>query len=115
MSQNCIFCKIVTGQIGGPPLYQDEHVTAFKDINPQAPLHVLVIPNKHIVSLNEAAAEDRDLLGHLVLTAAKLAEQEGIAKSGYRLVTNTGPNGGQSVFHLHLHLLGGRRLTWPPG
>lgn len=115
MSQNCIFCKIVAGQIGGQPLYQDEHVTAFRDINPQAPLHVLVIPNKHIVSLNEAAAEDQALLGHLFLTAAKLADQEGIAESGYRLVTNTGPNGGQSVFHLHLHLLGGRRLTWPPG
>ena len=96
-------------------MYQDEHVTAFKDINPQAPLHVLVIPNKHIVSLNEAEAEDRVLLGHLFLTAAKLAQQEGVAASGYRLVTNTGPNGGQSVFHLHLHLLGGRRLTWPPG
>lgn len=115
MSQNCIFCKIVARQIGGPPLYQDEHVTAFRDINPQAPLHVLVIPNKHIVSLSEAEAEDRVLLGHLFLTAAKLAQQEGVAESGYRLVTNTGPNGGQSVFHLHLHLLGGRRLTWPPG
>lgn len=115
MSQNCIFCKIVAGQMGGPPLYQDEHVTAFRDINPQAPLHVLVIPNKHIVSLNEAAVEDQALLGHLLLTAAKLAEQEGIAGSGYRLVTNTGPNGGQSVFHLHLHLLGGRKLVWPPG
>jgi histidine triad (HIT) family protein len=76
---------------------------------------VLVIPNKHIVSLSDAAVEDQALLGHLLLTAAKLAEQEGIAGSGYRLVTNTGPNGGQSVFHLHLHLLGGRKLVWPPG
>lgn len=115
MSQNCIFCKIAAGQMGGPPLYQDEHVTAFRDINPQAPVHLLIIPNKHIVSLNEAAVEDQALLGHLLLTAATLAEQEGIAGSGYRLVTNTGPNGGQSVFHLHMHLLGGRKLVWPPG
>ncbi|MCK6625485.1 MAG: histidine triad nucleotide-binding protein [Anaerolineae bacterium] len=115
MSQDCIFCKIAAGQIGGPPLFQDEHVTAFRDINPQAPLHVLLIPNKHIVSLNEANAEDQALLGHLMLTAAKLAQAEGVANGGYRLVTNTGPNGGQSVFHLHLHLLAGRRLTWPPG
>ena len=115
MDPTCLFCKIAAGQIGGPPLYQDEYVTAFRDINPQAPVHVLLIPNKHITSLNEASPEDQALLGYLVLAAAKLAHQEGVAESGYRLVTNTGPDGGQSVFHLHMHLLGGRRITWPPG
>lgn len=115
MSQDCIFCKIVAGQIGGPPLYQDDLVTAFRDINPQAPVHVLIIPNKHIISLNEAAEADQSLLGYLYLTAAKLAQQEGVAASGYRVVVNTGADGGQSVFHLHLHLLAGRRMTWPPG
>ncbi|MBI1879725.1 MAG: histidine triad nucleotide-binding protein [Chloroflexi bacterium] len=115
MSQDCIFCRIAAGQIGGPPLYQDEQVTAFRDINPQAPVHLLIIPNKHLVSLNEATEADQALLGYLFLTAAKLAQQEGVAESGYRLVVNTGADGGQSVFHLHLHLLGGRRSTWPPG
>ena len=115
MSQDCIFCKVAAGQIGGPPLYQDDQVTAFRDINPQAPVHVLIIPNKHIVSLSEAAEADPSLLGYLCLTAAKLAQQEGVAESGYRLVVNTGADGGQSVFHLHLHLLAGRRMTWPPG
>jgi histidine triad (HIT) family protein len=115
MSQDCIFCKIVAGKLGGPPLYQDEHVTAFRDVNPQAPVHILIVPNKHIVSLNETTDEDQALLGQLVLTAAKLAKTEGVAEEGYRLVINTGAHGGQSVFHLHLHLLAGRRLTWPPG
>ncbi len=115
MSQDCIFCKIATGQIGGPPLYQDEHLTAFKDLNPQAPQHILIIPNRHIVSLNETDETDQSLMGHMLLTAAKLAQTEGVADSGYRLVINTGTHGGQSVFHLHVHLLGGRYLTWPPG
>ncbi len=115
MGQDCIFCKIAAGQIGGSPLYRDEHVTAFRDINPQAPVHVLIIPNRHIVSLNEAHDEDQTLLGRLMLTAAMLAQQEGVAESGYRLLTNTGADAGQSVFHLHLHLMAGRRMTWPPG
>jgi histidine triad (HIT) family protein len=114
MSQTCIFCKIVAGEIGGPPFYQDEDVTAFKDINPQAPVHILFVPNKHIASMNEASFEDQAVLGKLMLTAAKIARQENL-EQGYRLVTNTGAQGGQSVFHLHLHLLGGRRMTWPPG
>jgi histidine triad (HIT) family protein len=114
MSQNCIFCKIASGQIG-VPLFQDEHVTAFRDINPQAPTHILIIPNKHIVSLNEADDTDQALMGKLMLTAARLAQSERVADDGYRLVLNTGPNGGQSVFHVHVHLLAGRRLTWPPG
>ena len=90
-------------------------MTAFRDVNPQAPVHILIVPNKHIVSLNETTDEDQTLLGQLVLTAAKLAKTEGVAEEGYRLVINTGAHGGQSVFHLHLHLLAGRRLTWPPG
>jgi histidine triad (HIT) family protein len=115
MNQECIFCKIAAGKMGSPPLYQDEHVTAFRDINPKAPTHILVIPNKHLVSLNEANDEDQGLLGKLMLTAAKLAQSERVADDGYRLVVNTGPNGGQSVFHVHVHLLAGRRMTWPPG
>jgi histidine triad (HIT) family protein len=115
MSQDCIFCKIVAGQIGGTPLYQDDQVTAFRDVNPQAPVHILIVPNKHLISLNEASDEDQTLLGRLMRTAAQLARTEGVAEDGYRLVANTGANGGQSVFHLHLHLLAGRRLTWPPG
>ncbi len=115
MSQDCLFCKIVAGEIGGPPLYQDDQVTAFRDINPQAPTHILIIPNQHINSVSAAGEADRNLLGQLLLTAARLAEAEGIAASGYRLVANTGDHGGQSVSHLHVHLLGGRPMKWPPG
>jgi histidine triad (HIT) family protein len=115
MSQNCIFCKIAAGQMNSALVYQDEEITAFRDINPQAPTHILIIPNKHITSTSHSTPEDEALLGKLLLTAAKIAAAEGIAAEGYRLVTNTGRNGGQSVFHLHLHLLGGRRMTWPPG
>ncbi len=115
MSQDCIFCKIAASQVRSTPLFQDEQVTAFRDINPQAPTHILIIPNKHIVSLNEADEADQALLGKLMLTAARLARSEGVAGDGYRLVLNTGPNSGQSVFHVHVHLLAGRRLTWPPG
>ena len=115
MSQDCIFCKIAAGQIGGPPLYKDNDVTAFKDLNPQAPTHILLIPNKHITSVSSAATEDQMLLGKLILAAAKVAKQEGLADNGYRLVINTGAHGGQTVFHLHVHLLGGRNMVWPPG
>ena len=115
MSQDCIFCKIAAGEIGGPPVYQDNHVTAFKDLNPQAPTHILVIPNKHITSVSNTTDEDQMLLGELILTAAKVADQEGLAGNGYRLVINTGAHGGQTVFHLHVHLLGGRNMVWPPG
>jgi histidine triad (HIT) family protein len=115
MSHDCIFCKIAAGQIGGPPLYKDNQITAFRDVNPQAPQHILIIPNRHIVSLNESDEADQSLLGQLLLTAAKLAQLEGVASDGYRLVINTGHQGGQSVFHLHVHLLAGRRFTWPPG
>ncbi|RME96840.1 MAG: histidine triad nucleotide-binding protein [Chloroflexi bacterium] len=115
MSANCIFCKIAAGKFGGPPVYQDEDVTAFRDINPQAPRHLLLIPNKHIASVSEASADDQALLGKLMLTAAQIAKQEGIDDNGYRLVINSGAHGGQTVFHLHVHILGGRKMTWPPG
>ncbi len=112
MNQDCIFCKIAAGQIGDT-IYQDDEVTAFKDINPQAPVHILIIPNKHIASLNETGAEDQALLGQLILAAPKIARQQGL--TAYRLVINTGAQSGQSVFHIHLHLLGGRNMHWPPG
>ena len=115
MRQDCLFCKIVDEKSEGSLLYQDEEVTAFRDINPQAPIHILIVPNKHIVSPSDSTAEDQAVLGKLLLTAAKLAQDEGVTDQGYRLVINTGPDGGQSVFHLHLHLLAGRRMTWPPG
>ena len=115
MSHDCVFCKIAAGAFGGPPLYQDEHVTAFRDINPQAPTHILLIPNKHIASVDEATAEDQEILAHLLLTAAKIARDENVSNQGYRLVLNTGPQAGQTVFHLHFHLLAGRNMTWPPG
>ena len=115
MSQDCIFCKIAAGEFGDPPVYQDEQVTAFKDINPQAPLHILIIPNKHIASLDEATSEDQTLLGQLMLTAAKIAREHGVTDKGYRVITNTGSQAGQTVFHIHFHLLAGRNMTWPPG
>ena len=96
--------------MGGPLLYQDDEVTAFKDINPQAPTHILIVPNKHMASVNDATEADQALLGKLFLTAAKLAQKEGVVDSGYRLITNNGPQAGQVVFHLHLHLMGGRRM-----
>lgn len=114
MSQDCIFCKIAAGEMGDI-IYQDETVTAFKDIGPQAPTHILIIPNKHIASLDKAQPEDQALLGRLLLTAAQIARDQGAAAEGYRLVINTGSQGGQTVFHLHVHLLAGRPMTWPPG
>lgn len=112
---DCIFCKIVAGEIPADKVYEDDRVIGFRDLNPQAPTHVLLIPRKHIASLNELQAEDEALLGHLFSAAAKVAEQEGFAESGYRTVINCNDDGGQTVFHIHLHLLGGRRMTWPPG
>ena len=109
-----LFSKIIDRQIPADIIYEDELCLAFRDINPQAPVHVLVIPKKPIAKLSDARIEDQDILGHLLLTANKLAEQEGIAES-YRLNINNGEDAGQTVFHLHLHLLGGRSFTWPPG
>ena len=112
---NCVFCRIATGQARADVLYQDELVTAFRDVRPQAPTHILIIPNEHIESIADIQPHHGRLLGHMFTVANRLAAEEGIAQSGYRLITNKGNDGGQSVYHLHLHLLGGRRMTWPPG
>ena len=112
---NCIFCKIVEGKTPAKILYQDEQAIALEDIHPQAPVHLLVIPRQHLASLNEAAPEDEALLGHLHLIAARLVRQRGIEGMGYRTVINNGTGAGQTVFHLHLHVLGGRVFHWPPG
>ena len=114
-SNDCLFCKIVAGLIPTDPVYQDEVVTAFRDINAQAPSHTLLVPNEHLASTNELQPEHDALVGRLVRTAPIVASREGIHESGYRLVTNCGREGGQTVMHLHFHLLGGRQLSWPPG
>lgn len=114
-AQHCIFCGIVAGTIPANQVYADEHVVAFRDRNPQAPTHVLVVPRQHFSGINDPAALNGELLAALVSAANEIARREGIAESGYRLVWNVGPNAGQSVFHLHLHVLGGRQLDWPPG
>jgi histidine triad (HIT) family protein len=111
---SCLFCKIIDGSIPSTRVYEDEQCIAFADINPQAPVHLLIIPRKHIVSLAEATTEDSALLSHLLWTVAEIAREKSLA-AGYRVVINIGPNGGQTVDHLHLHLLGGRHMTWPPG
>lgn len=113
MSDNCLFCKIVVGEIPATLVAETDECVAFRDTNPQAPVHVLVIPRRHVSSLNEAS--DAALLGRLSLLAADIARREGIAESGYRTVMNTNAGAGQTVFHVHLHLLGGRPMGWPPG
>jgi histidine triad (HIT) family protein len=111
---SCIFCKIVDGSIPSTSVYQNEFCYAFADLHPQAPVHVLIVPRKHIGSLGEAELEDAPLLGQLMGAAAEIAKSKQLG-NGYRVVINTGPEGGQTVDHLHLHLLGGRSMTWPPG
>ena len=111
----CLFCKIVARTIPAALVYEDDLVVAFDDINPQAPTHTLVIPRKHVVSIVELQELDVGLLGHLMLAGNKIAKFKGITDTGYRFVVNTGAHGGQSVFHLHLHVLGGRHMAWPPG
>jgi histidine triad (HIT) family protein len=113
MGDDCLFCRIVRREIPASLVFEDEDVVAFRDINPQAPVHVVIIPRQHVASLNDA--DDAALIGGLSLAAAKIARAEGVAESGYRTVINTNRDAGQTVFHLHLHLLGGRRLAWPPG
>lgn len=113
--QNCLFCKIAAGEIPAQVVHTDDHTVAFRDINPQAPTHVLVIPRRHIASLKDATPEDEGVLGQLLLTAARVARSEGLAEGGYRTVINTGAGAGQSVFHIHAHVIGGRALAWPPG
>lgn len=112
---DCLFCKIAQGAIPANIIYRDDHILAFDDINPQAPHHKLIIPQKHIATLNEIHDEDGELIGHMVKSAAMLAKQLNIADDGYRIVFNCNPGAGQTVFHIHLHLLGGRQFNWPPG
>lgn len=115
MTNSCIFCKIISGEIKGDIVYRDEQVTAFRDINPVAPTHILLVPNRHIESVSALEAEDEPLVGHLFTVASQLANEEGISKGGYRLITNTGVDGGQTVLHLHLHLIGGQAMKYPMG
>lgn len=113
MADDCLFCRIVRREIPAKLVAEDEHSVAFRDITPQAPVHILIIPREHVASLNEAT--DPAMLGRLSLMAADLARKEGISESGYRTVVNTNAAAGQTVFHVHLHLLGGRSMHWPPG
>jgi len=115
MTDSCIFCKIVANEAKAEIVYRDEQVTAFRDIRPAAPTHILIVQNRHIESINVLQTEDEPLMGHLIATAGKLAKEEGIDRNGYRLVTNTGADGGQTVFHIHLHLFGGQRMRYPMG
>lgn len=111
----CIFCRIIAGQAPATILYQDDLSTAFCDIHPVAPIHILVVPNKHLASVNDLTVEDEPLIGHLITVARQVAHQQGIDQSGYRLIINTGPDAGQLVFHLHLHLIGGQRMRFSMG
>jgi histidine triad (HIT) family protein len=112
---DCIFCKIITGDIPSTNVFRDEQVTAFRDLNPAAPTHILLVPNKHIDSINGLANEDEQLIGHLFSAAKQIAAQEDIAEGGYRLIINTNANAGQTVFHIHLHLWGGAPMKHPMG
>lgn len=113
--QNCLFCRMITKEIPTDFMYQDDRAVVIRDINRQAPTHLLVIPVEHLESLDEASKKHEQLLGHLLRVAARVANDEGLAESGYRTVINTGAGAGQSVFHLHVHVLGGRPMNWPPG
>lgn len=112
---SCLFCQICSGTIPATIVYQDEHVLAFNDINPQAPTHVLIIPKQHIATLNDLTSAEQLLIGHMAITAKHLAQEFNIAEQGYRTIMNCNAGAGQTVFHIHLHLLGGRPLSWPPG
>jgi histidine triad (HIT) family protein len=113
--EDCLFCKISAGEMDTDFVYQDEKLVVFEDINAQAPVHLLIVPKKHISDLNKLQPEDNDLIGHVYQVAKKIAAEHNIAESGYRLVSNCGEQGGQTVYHIHFHLLGGRNLQWPPG
>jgi histidine triad (HIT) family protein len=114
-ASGCLFCRIASGDIPGTILFQDDSLVAFTDVDPQAPLHVLIVPRRHIASLNDLTSEDDVLVGSMFRLAASLAKEHGYDERGYRTVFNTNREGGQTVFHIHLHLLAGRSLTWPPG
>jgi len=111
MNDDCLFCKIISKDIPADIVYEDDKVLAFSDINPQAPVHILVIPHQHISTINDASDSDTELLGYMMLVAARIAKDNGIDESGYRLIVNCNEQGGQTVFHIHLHILGGRQLT----
>lgn len=113
--EDCLFCKIVRGEIPSQKVYEDDDILAFRDISPQAPVHILLIPKKHLANILEMSPEDHFLLGRIQQIIARLAQEEGIAEAGFRLINNCGVQGGQTVDHLHFHLLGGRNLGWPPG
>jgi histidine triad (HIT) family protein len=112
---DCLFCKVVAGQVPATLVFQNDHVVAFKDITPRAPTHVLIVPRRHIATLNELSPEDDALVGEMVRAAAAIAKEQGLSERGYRTVFNCNAEAGQTVFHIHLHLLGGRPMTWPPG
>jgi len=112
---DCLFCKMVKGEIPPDIVYEDNDVLAFRDINPQSPTHVLVIPKRHISTINDLESDDAELVGKLYLAAKKVAEKDGIAEAGFRTVMNCNESAGQTVLHIHLHVLGGRRMSWPPG
>lgn len=113
--EDCLFCRIVDKKIPAELIFEDDLIVAFNDINPQAPVHILIIPKEHFASLNDIPDEKKDLLGHILFRARRIAQNMGIQERGYRIVLNTGKESGQEVFHIHFHLLGGRRMTWPPG
>jgi histidine triad (HIT) family protein len=113
--QDCLFCKIIAGEIPGEFVHQDELCVVIRDINPQAPHHLLVLPREHLESLDDASRKDEAMLGHLLRVGARIANESGLAEGGYRVVVNNGAGAGQSVFHLHVHVLGGRPMNWPPG
>ncbi len=113
--EDCIFCKIINKEIPASIVFEDEKMIAFNDINSQAPIHILLIPREHFASLNDIPEEKKNILSHLLLKARHIAQEKGIAEKGYRIVLNTEKDSGQEVFHIHFHLLGGRRLHWPPG
>ena len=112
---DCLFCGIVEGHVKGDVVYRDESVVAFRDIRPRAPVHILIVPRKHVASILDLEANDQTAIGQIFIVIAKLAREQGIAESGFRVVANSGADAGQTVFHLHFHLLGGRRFGWPPG
>lgn len=112
---SCLFCKIAAGDIPANKVYEDDDLLAFRDINPAAPTHILVIPKKHIATMNDVAVEDQALVGKMLLVGKEIAAREGVDENGYRLTFNTNRHGGQSVYHIHLHLLAGRQMQWPPG
>lgn len=115
MSDDCLFCKILAGDIPADIVYESDSAIAFRDISPQAPTHVLIIPRRHIATINDLEDDDRETIGNLYLAAKEIAADEGLSEPGYRVVMNCNRGAGQSVFHIHLHLLGGRAMTWPPG